>query len=490
MYQYQASQHPTPSGYDSYSLPQNNQRRQKRPYQSHQQQHSHPQQQQQQQQQDIPQIPPDVLLQMQMQMQSQGGGMKTQNYDGKQMRKRVERRTVNYASSVGRYLQDMVFTRDHRDRKRLRPDPAYVIDLLSPCAYLDNPMNAITTKWVHTSTNKQRFAVNVARWTPEGRRLVTGSFSGEFTLWNGLTFNFETILQAHDSAVRAMRWSHNDTWMVTGDHGGFIKYWQSNMNNLKVIQGHREPVRDITFSPSDARFASCSDDGTIKIWNFNEGIEERTLTGHGWDVKCVDWHPYKGLLASGSKDNLVKLWDPKTGKTLTTLHGHKNTIQGLEWNKNGNWLATGGRDQQIKIYDIRMMREMFTFKGHKRDITSLAWHPVHERLLATGGSEGSLTFWLVGEETNVGCQENAHENNVWALDWHPLGHILVSGSSDCTTRFWTRNRPGDTVEKFTSGKAGPGGGDDVASVGSSGARDGDGEGRNAFFLPSQVGKHM
>lgn len=32
-------------------------------------------------------------------------------------------------------------------------------------------------------------------WTPEGRRLVTGASSGEFTLWNGLTFNFETILQ-------------------------------------------------------------------------------------------------------------------------------------------------------------------------------------------------------------------------------------------------------------------------------------------------------
>ena len=32
-------------------------------------------------------------------------------------------------------------------------------------------------------------------WTPEGRRLVTGASSGEFTLWNGLTFNFETILK-------------------------------------------------------------------------------------------------------------------------------------------------------------------------------------------------------------------------------------------------------------------------------------------------------
>lgn len=35
----------------------------------------------------------------------------------------------------------------------------------------------------------------IIKWTPEGRRLVTGASSGEFTLWNGLTFNFETILQ-------------------------------------------------------------------------------------------------------------------------------------------------------------------------------------------------------------------------------------------------------------------------------------------------------
>lgn len=73
-------------------------------------------------------------------------------------------------------------------------------------------------------------------WTPEGRRLVTGASSGEFTLWNGLTFNFETILQAHDSPVRSMIWSHNDIWMVTADHAGYVKYWQSNMNNVKMFQ--------------------------------------------------------------------------------------------------------------------------------------------------------------------------------------------------------------------------------------------------------------
>lgn len=84
--------------------------------------------------------------------------------------------------------------------------------------------------------------------------------------------------QAHDLPVRSMVWSHNENWMVTGDDGGAIKYtslcfstfqkivilnctlfnpsaepvkffsryWQSNMNNVKVNKtAHRESVRGL-----------------------------------------------------------------------------------------------------------------------------------------------------------------------------------------------------------------------------------------------------
>lgn len=42
-----------------------------------------------------------------------------------------------------------------------------------------------------------------------------------------------------------MVWSRNDSWMVTGDQNGYVKYWQSNMNNVKMFQAHKEPVRAI-----------------------------------------------------------------------------------------------------------------------------------------------------------------------------------------------------------------------------------------------------
>lgn len=56
--------------------------------------------------------------------------------------------------------------------------------------------------------------------------------------------------QAHDTSVRTMVWSHNDSWMVTGDHAGYVKYWQSNMNNVKMFQAHKEAIRGIRYSLS------------------------------------------------------------------------------------------------------------------------------------------------------------------------------------------------------------------------------------------------
>ena len=49
--------------------------------------------------------------------------------------------------------------------------------------------------------------------------------------------------QAHDTPVRSMQWSHNGVWMVTSDDRGFVKYWQSNLNNVHTFQAHTEPIR-------------------------------------------------------------------------------------------------------------------------------------------------------------------------------------------------------------------------------------------------------
>ncbi|XP_078178962.1 transducin/WD40 repeat-like superfamily protein isoform X2 [Carex rostrata] len=395
-------------------------------------------------------LPPDYSNQMQAPFDGYGD-----SYAAKRMRKLVHRRTVDYGSTVVRYAQARMWQRDVRDRTVIQPTPAAALDMLPTAAYADNPSTSFAAKFVHASTNKNRCSINRVVWTPTGRRLITGSQSGEFTLWNGQSFNFEMILQAHEQPIRSMVWSNNENWMVSGDDGGAIKYWQSNMNNVKANKtAHKESVRGLSFCRTDLKFCSCSDDTTVKVWDFARCQEERSLSGHGWDVKCVDWHPSKSLLVSGGKDNLVKLWDARSSRAaLCSFHGHKNTVLCVKWNQNGNWVLTASKDQTIKLYDIRSMKELESFRGHSKDVTALAWHPFHEEYFVSGSFDGAIFHWLVGHETPQAEILGAHDNSVWDLAWHPIGYLLASGSNDHTTKFWCRNRPGDlSRDRYNSGQ--------------------------------------
>lgn len=41
-------------------------------------------------------------------------------------------------------------------------------------------------------------------------------------------------LQAHEAAVRVIRFSHNDNWLVSADGGGRVKYWKLNLELVKA----------------------------------------------------------------------------------------------------------------------------------------------------------------------------------------------------------------------------------------------------------------
>ncbi|KAF2431776.1 WD40 repeat-like protein [Tothia fuscella] len=353
-----------------------------------------------------------------------------------------------------------------------RPSPNYIIDMVPPIGRPERAADSIPVKHLHSSLNKIKYPVNVVLWTPEGRRLLTASSSGEFTLWNGMGFNFETIMQAHDSTVRAACWSHSDDWLISSDQDGLVKYWQPNFNNVKQLQAHDDAIRGMAFSPTDSKFVTGGDDHTLKIFDFTDARQESELTGHQWEVRCLDWHPTKGLIVSGSKDHSVKLWDPRTGRCLTTLNASKNQVSKTIFEPtSGELLATCGRDQLIRIFDLRMMRDMLLLRGHVNEVTALAWHPIHRNLLSSGGHQGAIHHHLLDEQnpppgiaatlspydtpdpSHAPAQTIhpahsipfAHEPTgpVWALSWHPLGHILASGSNDRITRFWSRARPGD-----------------------------------------------
>lgn len=62
-------------------------------------------------------------------------------------------------------------------------------------------------------------------------------------------------------------------------------------------------------------------------------------------------------------------------------------------------------------------------------------------------------FWSAECEKSLGSLVGAHDGLCLSLDWHPVGHILASGSLDSSVRFWIRQRPGDScLDQYVLGK--------------------------------------
>ena len=432
------------------------------------------------------------------------------NAHGEKVRRAIQRRTIDFAADIIPFMPTTggmcigtnkrlrvceaqgtasscwgdAYTSSCDAPRRLPRRPRSSACLGLPVSNLAAPQEAVCNRFVHVSANKERATVNCAAFTPDGRRCLTANLKGQFTLWNGAGFNFETILQAHETPVRAMEWSHNELWLLSVDDTGNVKYWQPNMNNVKLIpKAHKESIRGVSFSPTDLKFCTGADDTTVKVWDFARCHEECAMAGHGGDVKGLEWHPSSSIIASASKDALIKLWDARaggktrglgsssgtnTGGCVATMHGHKGSVLTCTWNRNGNWLLSGARDQVIKVWDIRMLREINNMRGHGKEVTSLAWHPMHERLFASGTYNGEMFFWLVdassaaaatlsaGNNTmeTLGCEPlervpNAHDGAIWTIAWHPLGHVMCTGSNDNTAKFWCRQRIGEALNMNT-----------------------------------------
>ena len=97
-----------------------------------------------------------------------------------------------------------------------------------------------------------------------------------------------------------------------------------NMSEIKpyqTLRGHTAIVRGVAHLPDGRRIITCSDDGSLRLWDRENGAQ----IGDDWredgdkaGVWSIALSPNGKTVASGSMNGTVRLWDIEMRKVTVT----------------------------------------------------------------------------------------------------------------------------------------------------------------------------
>jgi WD40 repeat protein len=300
--------------------------------------------------------------------------------------------------------------------------------------------------------------VTVVAFSPDGRRLASGSWDQTVKFWDVPTGQELSTVRSKMKGVQALAFSRDGHWLAAENSSDTVMLWNATTgreihtlpsNKPLDIAGSNWIPRSarffrrysITFSPDGRWLASGVDDKTIRLWDVATGRMIRDLTGLRRSVMYAAFSPDGRWLASGDDDKNIRIWDAPTGQEIRLLSGHKKVIYAVAFSPDGRWLASASADKTVKLWDVAAGREVHTLTGHANIVTSLAFSP-DGRWLATGSWDKTIKIWDV--QTGLEVQTLVgHDHSIYSIAFDSSGGWLASGSEDGKINLWRSSGSAD-----------------------------------------------
>lgn len=292
--------------------------------------------------------------------------------------------------------------------------------------------------------------IRTVAFSPDHRALASGGEDHRVRLWNLETGQCFATLNGHTSRIWSVAFSPGTNQpascnvpyqpglgllLASGSEDQTVRLWDVWTGQcLKILQGHRDGIHSVAFSPTGERLASGSSDATIRLWDVLTGQCLQVLTGHDAWVWSIAFSPDGHYLASGGGDMTVRLWDLATNQCIRVMQGHTHWIPSVAFSPDGKIVASSSIGRTVRLWDMETGDLLKTLKGYSKGARSVSFSPDNQRL-ASGGDDQIVRLWDVNSGQCLQVLQG-HTSRVRSVAFSQDGELLASGSNDEAIKLW------------------------------------------------------
>ncbi|XP_019939112.2 WD repeat-containing protein 90 isoform X1 [Paralichthys olivaceus] len=265
-----------------------------------------------------------------------------------------------------------------------------------------------------------------------GNRLLTGSNTRWFRLWEveaieslqpqekvcSVEDRGTTVVLAQevmlDGTTVSAAFDNTMDMGIVGTTAGTLWYinWSDN-SSIRLVSGHKTKVNDVVFSSDENHFATCSEDGSVRVWSAlsNELMVQFQVLNQA--CGCVCWSPSpsedSACVAAGYSDGTLRIFRLASSEMEMKLHPHHVAVTAIQYSASGHVILSGGKNGLVAVSSPVNGATIQVIRDHRgAQITTIQCVNEEASSCKNFGLEGNEMWLTASADRRV---------SVWAADW-------------------------------------------------------------------------